>query len=86
MRTALKIFNKGNEHFPTAMPAFAKKKLGIEIETTYNIFSMNLVSRKVDGSSFTKKQLAQMSAYEEGYLEAWQMAQDVADGKEPLHA
>lgn len=54
MRTALKIFNKGNEHFRTAMPAFAKKKLGIEIE--------------------------------EGYLEVWQMAQDVADGKEPIHA
>ena len=43
---------------------------------------MNLVSRKTDGTNFTKKQLTQMNAFEEGYLEAWQMAQDVADGKE----
>lgn len=82
MKTSLKIFNKGNEHFRTAMPAFAKRKLGIDIETTFNIWSMNLVSHKIDGTDFTKKQLAQMNAFEEGYLEAWQMAQDVADGKE----
>ena len=60
-----------NDNFKERLKnAFAEKFSGLEIETAFNIFSMQLISERSDGKKFTKEQHAWVGAYSDGYAEA----------------
>ena len=46
------------------------EKYGARITTSFNIFSMNLISVREDGVDFTADQLAFIHGWSEGYLKA----------------
>ena len=70
MTIAQKLKRKLNDNFKVCLKDAVKAKFDIEIETGFNIFSMNLVTVRVDGNSFTPEQMEYLKAYEAGYLAA----------------
>lgn len=59
-----------NNEFSNCIGAFAKETLGIDIETKFNILSMQLITAKTDGTDFAVEQLAELKTFESGYLKA----------------
>lgn len=55
-----------------------REKFGCNIETSYSLFSMSLVSSRADEENFTEEQAAWLKAYEEGYLAALTQLRQVA--------
>lgn len=70
-----KVNNAIDYAFRDQLKTAVSRKFGIEIETTYNIIALRLVSRRSDGTDFTEEELAYIQAFEAGYMAAW----DVAD-------
>lgn len=87
MRLAKDLRKKIREHinlgFTDALAAAFRGKFELELESSYNIFAMALVSRRVDEKDFTPEQAAFVSAYEAGYTDAMQRLEPPSQGGEP---
>lgn len=60
-----------NDGFTDALKAaFEEQFTDVEIESTYNIFAMALVSTRVDEQDFTPEQALFVKGYEAGYMAA----------------
>jgi hypothetical protein len=60
--------------------AMAEKFDGLEVETSANIFSMSLVTRRKDGEDFTHEQYMWMQAWSEGYGKALSLVRSADRG------
>lgn len=56
-----------NNSFSAELGSQFKAKFGRELETSFNLFVMQLVSRPSDGEPFTVEQKAWVEAWGEGY-------------------
>jgi hypothetical protein len=74
-----KCANMLNEAFRTKLPAAFHAKFGAELETSFNLFSMSLVSRRVDGADFTPEQYAWVEAYSDGFGDALELVRTEAN-------
>jgi hypothetical protein len=80
LRTKLeKCANTLNDAFSTKLPAAFLAKFGLELETGFNLFSMSLISRRIDGQDFTPEQHAFVSAYSDGYGDALELVRTEAN-------
>jgi hypothetical protein len=70
MKIVEKLHNRLNENFRVLVNEAVKEKFGIEIETNFNIFTMDLMTTRVDEEDFTQEQIDFLKAYEAGYLAA----------------
>lgn len=74
MRLAKAVRTKVRDHintgFTDALKAAFKEKFERELETSYNIFAMALVSAPADGEPFTPEQKEFCGAFEAGYAAA----------------
>lgn len=67
-----------NDEFPDQMMAAFKEKFGRDLETSFNIFSMQLVSQPADGEPFTPEQKHWVTAFDSGYSAAMEIARRLA--------
>lgn len=67
---ARKIADHLNDVFAKSCDAAFKEKFGVEIETTWNIFTLTLVSTRRDEKPMTRKQHAWVGGYGDGYSAA----------------
>jgi hypothetical protein len=67
-----------NDEFRDVLKAEMQKRYGVEIETNLNIFSMNIVSTRVDNEDFTQEQMHFMNDFGDGYSIAMQKVRDRA--------
>ena len=63
-----KLYDKTNLKFREILDEKFQSKFGIEIKTYYNIFSLGLISERVDGLDFTVEQRDWMNIFEDGYI------------------
>jgi hypothetical protein len=68
-----------NDQFTDKMKAAFLSKFGRELDTTFNIFSMRLVSAPADGEPFTPEQKAWVEAFDTGYSEAMGLVREMAN-------
>lgn len=73
-----KLENNLSEAFRIELAKAVKLKFNIEVETRYNIFSMNVITDRVDNRKFSMKQKGFIEAFELGYLKAQGV---ILDGK-----
>jgi hypothetical protein len=82
MRTKLgKMYNELAESFKQELHAAFQAKYGVALETEFNIFSMQLISKLPDGQDFTPEQHAFVGGYSEGYNKAMALVM-IRDGKD----
>ena len=65
-----KMKERLNSSKGTACDAAMKKKFNITTETSYNFIDMRLVTYRIGGLKFTKKQLDFLEGFSEGYCVA----------------
>lgn len=65
-----KLADKLNEEFRSLLPAEMLKRFNIETETYFNIFAMELITTRKDGTDFTPEQMQYLAGYSEGYAAA----------------
>jgi hypothetical protein len=62
-----KMANQLNEEFSGELKEAMREKFSIEIESEFNIFSMRLVTTRVDGNDFTEDENRFIEAFSDGY-------------------
>lgn len=67
-----------NDQFSEKLKAAFKAKFNRELETSYNIFAMALISQPADGRPFTKEQKAWAEAFDAGYSEAMTIVREMS--------
>lgn len=65
-----KVFKHVNEGFTEALQAAFKEKFGHELESSYNIFAMAMVSAPAHGEGFKPEEKEFCVAFEAGYVAA----------------
>lgn len=66
-----KVYDHINSGFTDALKAaFINQFPGVEIESSFNIFAMAMVSNRVDEQDFTPEQALFIRAFEAGYTAA----------------
>jgi hypothetical protein len=66
----VKVRRHINDGFADAIKAAFKEKFARELDTSYNIFAMALVSAPADGEPFTPEQKEFCEAFDGGYAAA----------------
>ena len=75
MKTKLdKVATRINDAFGAKLVEAFKLKFNREIETQYDIFAMQLISRPADGKLYTVKQKEWVMAFDAGYCAAMGIA------------
>lgn len=69
-----------NDEFKAHLAEAVRVKFGLEVETTFNIFSLAMVTRRADGADFTPEGLAFVGAYSDGYGKALELVRAHAAG------
>lgn len=64
-----------NDSFRDHLGEAFKAEFGREIETSYNIFAMALVTTPKDGKKLTEKQYRWLKTYSDGYAAAMDQVQ-----------
>lgn len=75
-----KCASRLNDEFPDLLQSAFEAKFGRPIEISFNMISMDLVSRPSDGSDFTPEEMAWIAAYDLGYGEALSLVRLIANG------
>jgi len=75
-----KCASRINDQFAEKLGAAFKKKFRRNLETSFNIISMRLISEPANGKPFTPEQKAWLVAYSDGYGEALSIARAMANG------
>ncbi len=70
--------NELNEDFRNKIIDFMLAKFDIEVENNFDIFSMRLITERVDGKKFTKIQHDLLMAFSEGYGQAMDLVRKAA--------
>lgn len=70
-----------NDEFTTLLKAAFLAKFKRELDTNYNIISMNLVSQAADGKPFTQEQKKFLQAYDDGYSAALGLVRQMANDR-----
>lgn len=71
MKLQYKIESKLNEGIRTVLKDAFYKKFKIRVDTIYNLFSGQIVTKRINGKPFTKEQLQFVKTFELGYIAAW---------------
>ena len=71
-----KMARELNGRFTDELDAAFQVKFGVTLETTWNIFSMQLVSLREDGEDMTPEQHAFVTGYSQGYGKALEMVRE----------
>lgn len=64
-----------DEKFREELAKNMLEKFGIEVNTRFNFFAMELVTVRVDGVDFTQEQKSYAEGFESGYLSAMTLVQ-----------
>ena len=83
MRKLQKMAKALHEEFRNDLSHIMRSKFNIGIETTWDIISGQVISRRVDGKDFTKAQTLFMETYESGYLHAIRRIEYADTGRLP---
>ena len=71
MRKLERMANELNERFrEDVVEVMAEEFNGLEVHSYWNIMAMRLVTERIDGKEFTRKQHDFLRAYSEGYSRA----------------
>lgn len=73
--TTKKFAKKLNADFPQLCNKDFEEKFSVEITTSFNIFSMQMVSRRVDEKDFTKEQFHWLQGFSDGFARAMKLAE-----------
>lgn len=65
-----KMASQLNENYRMILPEKFTEKFGLTISTTFNIFTMSLISTRDDGQDFSPEQAEFIMSFESGYLAA----------------
>lgn len=68
---------KLNDEFADKLSSVVRENFGIEIDSRFNIFSMALVTTRLDGEDFTPEQYAFIAAFSDGYGVAMEIVRGV---------
>lgn len=71
-----KMAKQMNENFRILLAEKFKEKFELDIGTTFNVFTLTLVSRREDGQDFTLEQAEFIKAFESGYVSGYVAATD----------
>lgn len=78
MRKLDKCATEINENFVSLLADEFLKKFNVPVETKFNLFSMSLVTTRVDEKDFTPEEHAWVSAFSDGYSAALGVARELA--------
>ena len=78
MTKTQKLVNRLNEDFRTIIAAKMLERYGVQIETTYNLLSGNVVSTRLDEREFTDGQVEWLRAFEDGFTTAMKIVREEA--------
>lgn len=70
MKLLLKMHEELNDKFREDLKGVVQEEFGIEVESSWNIIAMRLITTRVDGRKFTKAQYDFMDTWEKGFLAA----------------
>ena len=71
MKKIEKLRRSIREQFTERLHAAVEKRFpGLKVETEWNIFTMNLVSRPTSKKKFTKEQIMFIAGFSDGYAES----------------
>ncbi len=67
-----------NDSFTEKLKGAFAAKFNRQLETSYNIFAMRLISEPADGEPFTQEQKDFVEAFDGGYTEAMLIVREMA--------
>jgi hypothetical protein len=65
-----------NDDYPECFDQAFYDEFNVQVETSFSLMSMGLVTNRVDGHAFTKQQASWSKAYSDGYFAGVQKVRD----------